>query len=106
MGVFPEIAYQEGLLETPFHRIYFQDSTQAVEQLPYARTKLGTAIQLNSFAGGNIVLRNKVMGYTDNFGITAWAIDHESVLKLKPFLKVLLHLRLYGQSASKYFKPC
>jgi hypothetical protein len=103
IGIFPEFAYQHGLLETPFHRIYFSDGSQAVEQLPDKRYKGALALQLNRFVGGRVVLKNTINGYTDNFGITAFSIEHETALKLKPGLTLLPNARFYTQKATRYF---
>ena len=34
MMLMVEPAYQEGLLSTPFHRVYFTDNTMKIEKLP------------------------------------------------------------------------
>jgi hypothetical protein len=103
LGLFPEMAYQQGLLATPFHRIYFTDSTESVEQLPDKRFKGALALRLNSFVGGNIILKNTINGYADNFGIAAFSIENETALKLKPYLTLLPNARFYMQKASPYF---
>ena len=105
LGFFPSFIYQEGLLATPFHRIYFEDGTQGVEQLPSERIKGSIGIQLNSFVGGRIILKNLLNFYRDNFGIEALTIDHETLFKLKPFLTLSGNIRFYTQQASQYFKP-
>jgi hypothetical protein len=103
LGLFPEMAYQQGLLATPFHRIYFTDSTESVEQLPGKRFKAALAFRLNSFAGGNIIFKNTINGYADNFGILAFSIENETALKLKPELTLLPNARFYMQKGSPYF---
>ncbi len=103
LGLYPEITYQEGLLETPFHRVFFSDGTVGVEQLPAERWKGAMAVKWNSFVLGNVILRNVVNGYADNFGITGVSIENETVIKLKPEFQILPNFRFYTQSASKYF---
>jgi Protein of unknown function (DUF3570) len=105
IGIFPEFAYQEGLLATSYHRIYFSDGTEAVEQLPKERWKGALALRLNSFLGGNVILKNTVSGYADNFGIFAFSLENETAIKLKYDLTLLPNLRFYSQTASKYFAP-
>jgi hypothetical protein len=103
IGIFPEIAYQQGLLATPFHRIYFSDGKEAVEQLPDKRWKGALALRLNSFLGGRVILKNTVDSYADNFGILAFSIENETAVKLKHDLSILPNIRFYTQSGSKYF---
>ncbi len=105
IGIFPEIAFQEGLLATPFHRIYFSDGTEAVEQLPKRRWKEALALRLNSFAGGRVVLKNTVNSYADNFGILAFSLENETAIKLRHDLILLPNARFYSQTASAYFAP-
>ncbi|MEW4925069.1 DUF3570 domain-containing protein [Algibacter sp. 2305UL17-15] len=103
LGVYPELTYQEGLLETPFHRVYFSDGMLGVEQLPNERWKGALALKLNSFVLGNLILKNGLQGYADNFGILGFSMENETVIKLKPELQLLPNFRFYTQKASKYF---
>jgi hypothetical protein len=103
IGIFPEITYQEGLLATPFHRIYFSDGTEAVEQLPDKRWKGALALRLNSFVGGRVILKNTVGSYTDSFGILAISAENETAVKLKHDLTILPNIRFYTQTGSTFF---
>ena len=103
IGIFPEITYQEGLLATPFHRIYFSDGTEAVEQLPGKRWKGALALRLNTFAGGRVILKNIIDSYADNFGIFAFSVENETAVKLKHDITILPNIRFYTQTGSKYF---
>ena len=105
IGIFPEITYQQGLLATPFHRIYFSDGTLGVEQLPKKRWKGALAFRLNSFAGGQFILKNTVSSYADNFGILAFSAENETAIKLKHDLILLSGVRFYTQTSSTYFAP-
>lgn len=105
MGVFPELTYQQGLLSTPFHRVYFSDNSLAVEKLPNQRFKTALALKLNSFVGGMFILKNTVNAYTDNFGIAAIAFENETAIKLTPFFTLLPNFRMYAQNGSNYFAP-
>lgn len=104
-GAIGAFSYQEGLLATPFHRIYFNDGTLGVEQLPKERYKTSLGLKLNSFVNGNLILKNTVTGYTDNFGINAVALENETALKLNPEVTLYGNLRFYTQTESKYFAP-
>ncbi|RQO30218.1 hypothetical protein DBR32_11605 [Taibaiella sp. KBW10] len=104
-GIYPELTYQQGLLSTPFHRIYFSDGSLAVEQLPESRLKAALALKWNSFSGGRVVLKNTVNGYTDDFGIHALALENETAIKLNREVTLLPNARIYFQKGSPYFKP-
>ncbi len=104
-GVSAILSMQEGLLETPFHRIYFNDGSLAVEQLPPERYKGTLAFKLNSFINGNVIVKNTVSGYTDNFGINGIAVENETALKLNAKWTLYGNARFYTQSAAEYFAP-
>ena len=108
-AVFPEIAYQAGLLSTPFHRVYFNDGADApetlgVEQLPDQRLKFGLALKLNTFVGGNLILKNSINSYKDSFGILAIAFENETAIKVNPNFTLSPNVRYYIQNGSDYFK--
>lgn len=105
LGIYPGIAYQTGLLSTSFHRIYFSDKTERVENLPDHRLKIPMGIQLNTFVGGRWIVRTNYRFYWDDFGTVAHALNLEGVVKLKPALTLTGMLRVYTQTASDYFKP-
>jgi hypothetical protein len=104
LGFFPEFTLQKGLLSTPFHRVYFSDSTLLVENLPNHRYKGALAIRLNSFAGGMLIFKNSIDTYCDNFGILALSVENETAIKVKPFFSLLPNFKISTQKASKYFK--
>jgi Protein of unknown function (DUF3570) len=103
IGVFPEFTYQEGLLATPFHRVYFSNGSLRVENLPNRRMKASIAIKLNSFVFGNYILKNTFNFYEDTFGIRAFSLENETVIKLNPKLAINPNIRFYSQTSSKYF---
>lgn len=105
LGVFSEITYQEGLLSTPFHRIFFNDGSRAVEQLPNQRWKGSMTVRLNSFVGGRVILKNAISGYLDNFGIQTFSIENETAIKITPFFTLKPNARIHVQSGSDYFAP-
>ena len=105
VGLYSVLSFQNGLLATPFHRIFFTDGSQAVENFPKQRYKGALAVKWNKFIGGNIVLKNTVNGYADNFGIIAVSIDNETAVKLNAKWTLLPSARFYIQQGSKYFAP-
>lgn len=105
LGLFSETTYQKGLLATPFHRVYFENGTLAVEQLPQERWKEGLSLRWNHFLGGFVILKNSLGGYVDNFGITAIDIEHETAFKLNAFHVLRPGIRFHTQTAARYFAP-
>ncbi len=105
IGLFSVFSYQRGLLATPFHRIFFSDDTQAVERFPLERYKTALSLKWNRFIGGSVILRNKIGGYTDSFGILGLTLENETAIKLSPKWTFLPSFRFYVQDGSKYFAP-
>lgn len=107
LALFPELVYQQGLLSTPYHRVYFNDkqSTDRVENLPTRRWKFPLGIQLNTFVGQRVIIRSYYRFYHDNFGITAHTLQWEVPVKINPVFTIAPLLRLYTQTAAWYFKP-
>lgn len=105
LGIYPEFAYQKGLLATPFHRVYFSDSSLRVENLPEQRFKFPLSIKLNAFIGTRFILKSQYSFYADNFGIIANAIEVQGAIKIAPQFTLSPFVRIYHQSGSKYFKP-
>ncbi|MGQ1788354.1 MULTISPECIES: DUF3570 domain-containing protein [unclassified Saccharicrinis] len=103
LAIFPGFTYQEGLLATTFHRVYFSDGSVVVEKLPQHRYKSAIALRLNTFAYGFVIFKNTVNGYSDSFGISAISVDHETAFKIKPLLTLLANARFYTQNGSPYF---
>lgn len=96
-------SYQEGLLSTPFHRVYFNDNSLRVEKLPGKRLKLPASIRASYFAGDHLVLRSFYRFYADNWGLTAHTASLETVWKISPFFSVTPHYRFNSQSAARHF---
>ncbi|MDB5228095.1 MAG: hypothetical protein JWN78_2288 [Bacteroidota bacterium] len=105
LGVFPGFIYQKGILATPFHRVYFNDNSERVENLPKQRFKFPLGIKLNSFLGKRFILKSEYSFYIDNFGVVGNAIEAEGAVKISPLITVSSFFRFYHQSASKYFAP-
>jgi hypothetical protein len=105
LGFFPGFSYQHGLLSTTYHRVYFADSSERVENLPPDRFKIPLGIQLNSFIGDRYILQTYYRFYWDNFGIIGHMVDLSLGIKLTPSLTISPLLRWYVQTASFYFRP-
>ncbi len=105
LGIYPEFIYQNGLLSTPFHRVYFNNGDLKVENLPQKRLKGGLGLKLNSFVGGMVILKNELDLYADDFGILGLSVANETVIKLNSLISIAPFFRLYFQQGSKYFAP-
>ncbi|MES2616532.1 MAG: DUF3570 domain-containing protein [Bacteroidota bacterium] len=105
MGLFPELTYQNGLLATPFHRVYFTDNSLRVENLPSQRIKGLLGLKFYRFAGGRTILKNTIDLYADDFGILAIGLENETAIKLNYALTLSPYFRVYFQKGSKYFAP-
>lgn len=105
IGFYPELGYQEGLLSTPFHRVYFNDGTLRVENLPQRKLKGSLAVKWNSFVGDRIVLKNKANIYKDDFGVMALALEHTSAIKLNSPITIAPFFKLFFQKGTPYFAP-
>ena len=104
VGVAGELSLQEGLLATPFHRVYFNNDSVTVEQLPSQRWKGGLALKWNRFASGRIILKNTINLYKDSWNIESISFENETVVKLDKKFSLIPGLRFYIQNGSPYFE--
>jgi hypothetical protein len=100
-----EPSYQEGLLSTPYHRVFFSDNTKTVEKLPGSRFKLPIGLRASYFFGDNAILRAFYRYYMDNWGMTAHTVNLEGSYKITPFISISPYYRLNSQTAVDYFRP-
>jgi hypothetical protein len=105
LGIYPGISYQRGLLATPFHRVYFKDSSLKVENLPESRFKVPLGFQLNTFLTDKWIIRLYYRFYHDDHHITAHTVNLETPFKITPFFTLSPFFRFYIQNESKYFGP-
>lgn len=103
IGAAATFSWQRGLLSTPFHRVYFSDSTEAVEKLPSQRFKVPLSLSVNVFIGKRFILRNYYRFYWDNFGIVANTVNVEASVKATAFLTLSPFFRIHHQYGSRYF---
>lgn len=95
---------QNGLLSTPFHRVYFSDtSASGLEILPDQRIKAPIAMGVNMFLFHFLVLKPHYRFYADNFGIRSNTFSINSVVKINPYLSLKGSFRYSIQNGSKYF---
>lgn len=99
-----DVGYQQGLLSTLYQRIYFQDGSEWVEQLPENRIKVPVGLRVNYFAGDRFIFRTYYRYYTDDWGINSNTVSLEVPVKITNSFTVGPFGRFYNQSASNYFK--
>jgi hypothetical protein len=60
-----DLVSQSGYLGLPFHRVYFNDGTNHVDNLPSLRYNIPIGIRMNHFAGDNLIIRAYYRYYFD-----------------------------------------
>jgi hypothetical protein len=100
-----DVVGQNGLLSLPFHRVYFNDGTEAIEKLPSSRFKLPLGFRANYFLGDNIILRSYYRYYADSWGVRSSTANLEVAYKVSPFFSISPFYRYYTQTAARYFSP-
>jgi Protein of unknown function (DUF3570) len=98
-----DVVGQNGYLGLPFHRVYFNDGSPNIENLPSQRFKLPIGLRLNYFLGDKIILRSYYRYYTDSWGLQSHTASLEVPVKITPFLSISPFYRFYNQTAIKYF---
>jgi hypothetical protein len=102
--ILADLTYQNGMLATPFHRVYFRSSNlPGIEQLPENRLKLPLGIKSNLFLFDPLILKGEYRYYVDNFGITAHTIQVKPVILVSNSITISPIFRYHNQSESKYF---
>ncbi len=111
-----DFVMQKGILNTPFHRVYFNDGfevpdsnlfmkTMFPENLPRERNKLPVGIRVNYYLNDKLTIRTFYRYYFDDFGMQANTASIELPVKVFRWLTVYPHFRYHQQTASKYFRP-
>ncbi len=98
-----DIVYQKGYLGLPFHRVYFNDNTLKVENLPGTRLKVPLGFRANYFAGDHLIFRSFYRYYQDDWGLRAHTAELETAVKVNSFFSISPFYRFYTQSAVDYF---
>ncbi|MDT7829668.1 DUF3570 domain-containing protein [Pricia sp. S334] len=112
-SVFIDAVLQEGLLSTPFQRVYFEDTenffvegfqlADDVERLPERRFKLPVGGRVNYYLNDVFVLRSYYRFYRDDWGVAAHTANLEVPVKLSDAFTLYPNYRFHTQSAADYF---
>ena len=130
MSVFMDILMQDGLLGTPYQRVYFADKANFFigqaqyipvynskenigvyqladdnENLPSSRFKMPIGARVNFYVNEYVVAKTYYRYYQDNWGIQAHTASIEVPIKLSTKFTVSPLYRYYTQTASDYFAP-
>jgi len=114
-ALFLDLVSQNGLLSTPFQRVYFADFedfyiddfqlADNVEQLPDTRLKVPFGGRLNYYLNDLVVLRTYYRYYWDDWGITSHTASVEVPFKVTDKFTLYPTYRYYTQTAADYFYP-
>jgi hypothetical protein len=110
-----DFVQQQGLLSTPFQRVYFRDITDsfidnfqladAIERLPDSRFKVAVGGRLNWFLNETFVIRTFYRYYSDSWGINSHTASIEVPVKISDKFTFYPSYRFYNQTAVNYFRP-
>ena len=106
MTFFIEPTYQNGLLATTFHRIYFSDVPEhVIEKLPYTRFKIPLGVRANYYVNSRFILKGFYRFYADSWKIYSHTIEIETPIKITQFVSVYPFYRFHTQTAAQWFRP-
>jgi hypothetical protein len=97
-----DVIYQDGYLGLPFHRVFFTNNSEQIENLPGKRLKIPIGFRANYFLGDNVILRTYYRYYKDDWGLEAHTANIETSVKVSPFFSVTPFYRYYTQTAVDY----
>lgn len=100
-----DLAYQSGLLSTPFHRVYMNDGSLLRETLPGTRFKIPVGIRANYFIGEYMIIRSFYRYYQDDWGMTSHTAHIELPVKVSSAYSISPFYRYYHQTAIDHFAP-
>jgi len=129
-ALFFDLVRQNGLLSTPYHRIYFADKpnyyigrasdipvyttpqntgvyqlADDIERLPSSRFKIPIGARLNYYISETFVLRTYYRYYTDDWDLNAHTVNVDLPIRLNQRFSLTPSYRYYTQNAVKYYAP-
>lgn len=112
-SLFADVLQQQGLLSTPYQRVYFADKddyfindfqlADDIERLPDSRFKLPVGMRWNFYLSEKFALRTYFRYYWDNWGIDSQTASLEIPIKISSRFTLYPMYRYYTQNQSKYF---
>lgn len=129
-SVFFDILQQQGLLSSPYHRMYFADKanyyigqpeyikdytspsnngvyelSDDIERLPDNRFKLPIGARFNYYINEHFIVRTYYRYYTDDWDLSAHTFNIEVPVKFSDKFTAYPMYRYYTQTQAKYFAP-
>lgn len=110
-----DLVLQDGLLSTPFQRVYFNDVDDSfienfhladdIERLPSTRFKIAAGSRFNYYINEMFVVRSYYRFYNDDWGITSNTASIEVPVKITEKFTLYPSYRFYNQTEADYFAP-
>lgn len=110
-----DLVLQEGLLSTPFQRVYFNDVAGSfivnfqladdIERVPDTRLKVAVGGRLNYYLNEVVVIRTHARYYTDDWEINSVTAGIEVPIKISSKFTLYPSYRFYNQTAPVFFAP-
>lgn len=104
MGVKLDLVFQEGVLSTPFHRIYFNDGSKGIERFPDIRFKVPIGFTFNYMLSSNLIIKNYARLYWDSFGLFSGTYRVQLPIKVKQWFWIKPFVRGYVQNGVDFFQ--
>ena len=114
-SIFMDVLYQNGLLSTPYQRVYFSDKgnffinefqlADDIERLPDTRFKIPIGTRWNFYLSEKFTLRTYYRYYFDDWDISSHTFNLELPYKITDKFTLIPMFRYYKQQKSKYFAP-
>jgi hypothetical protein len=109
-----DFVQQQGLLSTPFQRVYFADVADsfidnfqladAIERLPDTRFKVAVGGRINWYLNETFTVRTFYRYYFDDWGISSHTASVEVPVKITDKFTLYPSYRFYNQTAADYFR--
>ena len=110
-----DLIKQQGLLSTPFQRVYFSDIEDSfidnfhladdIERLPDNRLKVALGGRLNWYINERLVVKAFLRYFSDDWGISSLTASIELPIKISTKFTLYPSYRYYDQTAADYFAP-
>ncbi|MCB9256215.1 MAG: DUF3570 domain-containing protein [Chitinophagales bacterium] len=104
-----DLVSQMGLLSTPFHRVYLNNNTDAldskIELLPSFRFKVPLGFRYNYYIADFLLLNAYYRFYWDSWNVIGNTVQIDLPIKVKNFMRIYPFYRFHHQLAAKYFAP-
>lgn len=129
-ALFFDVVAQQGMLSTPYQRVYFSDKpnyyvgyaafipvyttpdntavyqlADNIEKLPDSRYKFPLGARFNYYINEHFVLRGYYRYYIDSWGLKAHTLNIDLPVKLSQAFSITPSFRFYSQNQVDYFAP-